>query len=41
VAAGDAGVGDDQIRARLLAAEDDLAVEGVLAAGPCAFVDDQ
>jgi hypothetical protein len=41
VAAGDAGVRDDQVRGRVLAAEDDLAVEGVLAAGPCAFVDDQ
>jgi hypothetical protein len=41
VAAGDAGVVDDQVRARMLAAEDQLAVDGVLAAGPCAFVDDQ
>jgi hypothetical protein len=41
VAAGDAGVLEDEIRGRLLAAEDDLAVDGELAAGPCAVLDDQ
>jgi hypothetical protein len=41
VAAGDAGVVDDQVRAFLLPAEDQLAVEGMLVAGPCSVVDDQ
>jgi hypothetical protein len=34
VAAGDTGVVEHQIRGRVLAAEDELAVYGVLAAGP-------
>jgi hypothetical protein len=41
VAAGDAGVVEDEIGAALLAAEDQLGVDGVLAAGPCTCVDDQ
>jgi hypothetical protein len=41
VTAGDAGVRDDQVGGRLLAAEDQLAVDRMLVAGPCAFVDDQ
>src|SRR5215207_8921752 len=41
VAAGDAGVLDHEVSGRVLAAEDELAVEGELAAGPCACVDDQ
>ncbi len=41
VAAGDAGVGDDHVGRAVLAAEDQLAVEGVLAARPCSCVDDQ
>src|SRR5215210_8185961 len=39
VPAGNAGVWDDQVRGAVLAAEDELAVDRVLAAGPCAFVD--
>jgi hypothetical protein len=41
VAAGDAGVVEDEVGAALLAAEDQLAVEEVLAAGACALLDDQ
>jgi hypothetical protein len=41
VAAGDAGVVEDEVGAALLAAEDQLAVEEMLAAGTCALVDDQ
>jgi len=41
VAAGDAGVRDDQVGGGVLAAEDQFAVDRVLAAGPCAFVDDE
>jgi hypothetical protein len=38
---GDARVVDDQVGAPLLAAEDQLAVDRMLVAGPCAFLDDQ
>ena len=38
---GDARVVDDQVGAPLLAAEDQLAVNRMLVAGPCAFLDDQ
>jgi hypothetical protein len=41
VAAGDAGVRDDDVRGRVLAAQDQLAVDGVLATRPCALMDDQ
>jgi hypothetical protein len=38
---GDARVVDDQVGAALLAAEDQLAVDRMLVAGPCAFADYQ
>jgi hypothetical protein len=41
VLARDAGVVDHQVGGALLAAERQLAVDGVLAAGPCSFVDHQ